>query len=109
MGASARRNRWSARSRIGLAMGPFFDTVLSAVDPNETGSGTLTAVQQLGSALGTAVLGTVFLSALGHRGAALPGYTTTMTITLWSGTGLLVVAFLAAFLLPRRDRSRHTP
>ncbi|WP_369240163.1 MFS transporter [Streptomyces sp. R21] len=94
---------------MGLVMGPFFDTVLSAVEPHETGSasGTLTAVQQLGGALGTAVLGTVFFSALGHQRPTPTGYTTTMTITLWSGTGLLAMAFLASFLLPRPGRPQH--
>ncbi|MFF2786273.1 MFS transporter [Streptomyces sp. NPDC058049] len=93
---------------MGLVMGPFFDTVLSAVDPEETGSasGTLTAVQQLGSALGTAVLGTVFFSTLG-RGTSRPAYATTMTTTLWSGVCLLALAFLTSFLLPRPGGRRH--
>ncbi|MFD0788154.1 MFS transporter, partial [Micromonospora azadirachtae] len=49
---------------MGLVMSPFFDIVLSGVEPAETGSasGTLTAVQQLGGALGVAVLGTVFFA-----------------------------------------------
>ncbi|WP_329521595.1 MFS transporter [Spirillospora sp. NBC_01491] len=52
---------------MGMMMAPFFDTVLGGVEPEETGSagGTLTAVQQLGSALGAAVLGTVFFGILG--------------------------------------------
>lgn len=52
---------------MGLLMAPFFDTVLAGVEPEETGSagGTLTAVQQLGSALGAAVIGTVFFGLLG--------------------------------------------
>uniref|UniRef100_UPI0010416BFE MFS transporter n=1 Tax=Actinomadura roseirufa TaxID=2094049 RepID=UPI0010416BFE len=62
---------------MGLLMAPFFETVLSSVDPEETGSagGTLTAVQQLGSALGAAVLGTIFFGLLGGHvaGAADDG------------------------------------
>ncbi len=52
---------------MGLNMSPFFDIVLAGVEPHETGSasGTLTAIQQLGSALGVAVLGTVFFGLLG--------------------------------------------
>jgi EmrB/QacA subfamily drug resistance transporter len=52
---------------MGLAMAPYFDIVLAGVEPRETGTagGTLTAVQQLGGALGLAVLGTIFFSALG--------------------------------------------
>ncbi len=56
---------------MGMLMAPFFDTVL-CVEPEETGSagGTLTAVQQLGSALGAAVLGTIFFGLLGGHVAA---------------------------------------
>ncbi|MDN3355961.1 MFS transporter [Actinomadura sp. DC4] len=52
---------------MGLLMAPFFDTVLAGVDTHETGSasGALTAVQQLGNALGVAVLGTLFFGVLG--------------------------------------------
>ncbi|WP_242886466.1 MFS transporter [Actinomadura litoris] len=57
---------------MGLLMAPFFDIVLAGVEPEETGSagGTLTAVQQLGSALGAAVLGTIFFGLLGGHVAA---------------------------------------
>jgi Arabinose efflux permease len=52
---------------MGLIMSPYFDIVLAGVEPHETGSasGTLTAVQQLGSAFGVALLGTVFFGLLG--------------------------------------------
>jgi EmrB/QacA subfamily drug resistance transporter len=57
---------------MGLLMAPFFDTVLAGVEPHETGSasGTLTAVQQFGSALGVAVLGTIFFGILGGEVAS---------------------------------------
>ncbi|MCX4690034.1 MFS transporter [Kitasatospora purpeofusca] len=103
----------------GLVMGPFFDTVLGAVEPHESGSasGTVTAVQQLGSAMGVAVLGTVFFGGLGGpiagsadlaaRTAAVAGYSATMQVTLWAGTGLLAAALAASFLLPRPVRARE--
>lgn len=52
---------------MGMMMAPFFDIVLAGVEAHETGSasGALTAIQQLGSALGVAVLGTLFFGALG--------------------------------------------
>jgi EmrB/QacA subfamily drug resistance transporter len=51
---------------MGLVMAPFFDIVLAGVAPHETGSaaGTLTSIQQLGGALGIAVLGTIFFGVL---------------------------------------------
>ncbi|MEU6217512.1 MFS transporter [Streptomyces sp. NPDC047022] len=52
---------------MGLLMAPFFDIVLASVEQHETGSasGTMTAMQQLGGALGVALLGTVFFGLLG--------------------------------------------
>jgi EmrB/QacA subfamily drug resistance transporter len=54
---------------MGVLMAPFFDIVLAGVETHETGSasGALTAVQQLGSALGVAVLGTLFFGILGSH------------------------------------------
>ncbi|RCG32199.1 MFS transporter [Sphaerisporangium album] len=57
---------------MGLLMAPFFDIVLAGVEPHENGSasGSLTAVQQLGSAFGVALLGTLFFGMLGTSVAA---------------------------------------
>ncbi|AZQ74408.1 MFS transporter [Streptomyces luteoverticillatus] len=98
---------------LGLVMGPFFETVLGTVEPHETGSaaGTLTAVQQFGSALGSAVLGTVLFSALAGRvsdatGADASGtparldWSRAMEITLGAEAGLLAITLVASFLLP---------
>ncbi|MEV4659259.1 MFS transporter [Micromonospora sp. NPDC049301] len=54
---------------LGLFLSPFFDIVLAGVRPAEYGSasGTLNAMQQLGGAVGAAVLGTVFFSLLGGQ------------------------------------------
>ncbi|HET8978962.1 MAG TPA: MFS transporter, partial [Solirubrobacteraceae bacterium] len=55
---------------VGMGMGFFvvaaFDTILAAVTDAETGSasGVLNAIQQLGGAIGVAVLGTVFFTVL---------------------------------------------
>lgn len=60
---------------MGLVLAPFFDIVLAGVEPHETGSasGTLTALQQFGSALGVAVLGTIFFGVLGGQIADAAG------------------------------------
>ncbi|MEV1330612.1 MFS transporter [Micromonospora costi] len=86
---------------MGLVMAPFFDIVLSGVEPAETGSasGTLTAVQQLGGALGVAVLGTVFFGQLTEDGAGVA-----VRATLWVEAALLAVTVATAFLLPRAAR-----
>ncbi|GII54769.1 putative actinorhodin transporter [Planotetraspora thailandica] len=94
-----------AGAGMGLLMAPFFDLVLAGVDQEETGSasGTLTAIQQLGAALGTAVLGTLFFDLLGGGrtfGAA-------MQITVGVEVGLLVLTFVLGFLLPMRAREEE--
>ena len=93
---------------MGLMMAPFFDLILSGVEPHETGSaaGTLNAVQQLGGSLGIAILGTVFFDIV-RIGPAGPVHSTVehgMLWTLWIEIGLLAIAFLAVYLLPRRAR-----
>ncbi|MBO3752365.1 DHA2 family efflux MFS transporter permease subunit [Streptosporangiaceae bacterium NEAU-GS5] len=77
---------------MGMALMPFFDIVLAGVEQHETGSasGTLSAVQQLGGALGTAVLGTIFFNQVGIAATAAV-----------AAAGLLI-AFALAFVLPRK-------
>jgi hypothetical protein len=62
-------------------------------------SGTLNAIQQLGGALGVAVLGTLFFSA-----AAAHGFLVAFERTLWVESGVLVAAAALVFLLPMRAR-----
>ena len=70
----------------GSSIGQLFDFILAGVGMNEVGSasGVLEAVQQLSSALGVAVSGTIFFTALGghlpnarlgHYGVGVPGTT----------------------------------
>ncbi|MEO3869256.1 DHA2 family efflux MFS transporter permease subunit [Nonomuraea sp. B12E4] len=91
---------------MGLTMAPFFDIVLAGVEPHESGSasGTLTAVQQLGGALGSAVLGTLFFNLLGNRW----GFGSSMQVTVWVEVGLLALTFALSYLLPRRARPEQT-
>ncbi|MGJ6964012.1 MFS transporter [Streptosporangium sp. G11] len=90
---------------MSLIMAPFFDIVLAGVEPHESGSasGTLTAVQQLGGALGAAAIGTLFFG-LVKQGRSLQD---AMLLTIWVEVGLLAVTFVTAFLLPRRARAEQ--
>ncbi|GAA2586176.1 MFS transporter [Actinomadura fulvescens] len=97
---------------MGLLMAPFFDTVLAGVEPHETGAagGTLTAVQQLGSALGAAVLGTIFFQLLGdHLAASGANFEHAMDVTLWVVAGMLALSFAVTFLLPKHPRPDQEP
>ncbi|WP_369233171.1 MFS transporter [Streptomyces sp. R21] len=80
----------------GLFAVPFFTTALHRVRPHETGSaaGLLNAVQQLGSTLGVALLGSVFFGA-GVEGA------------FWVAAGLLAVAGAAVAGMSARPRARE--
>ncbi|WP_051970037.1 MFS transporter [Kitasatospora azatica] len=91
---------------MGFVMAPFFDTVLASVEPHETGSasGTLTSVQQLGAALGTAILGTVFFERI-----KTSTFVRAEQFTLGVEIAMLAVVFLAIFLLPKHARPQETP
>jgi EmrB/QacA subfamily drug resistance transporter len=99
----------------GLGMGmifvPLFDIVLGDVADHEVGSasGALGSFEQLGISLGVAVIGTVFFSLLGGHGrgvrlqSALDGAGQAAVVTF----GLIVVAFVVGFLLPRKARVQY--
>ena len=57
---------------LGFVFGPLFNVILAGVDDREVGSasGTLNAIQQLGNAIGVAVLGDGVLLADGPRAPA---------------------------------------
>ncbi|GAA1020655.1 hypothetical protein Aple_054880 [Acrocarpospora pleiomorpha] len=82
---------------LGLFMMPFFDIVLAGVEEQETGSasGTLTAVQQLGGAFGTALLGTVFFG-------RFDGTASAVLVTVGMAGALMAVSLVVAFLMPRK-------
>jgi EmrB/QacA subfamily drug resistance transporter len=86
---------------MGSSMAPYFDIVLAVVDEHEVGSasGTLTAAQQLGGAIGVAVLGTAFFSWIGAG-----NFSGALTKVLRLELVLLALAGTLSFLLPRRAR-----
>ncbi|HEX5194704.1 MAG TPA: MFS transporter [Solirubrobacteraceae bacterium] len=86
---------------VGMGMGlfvvPAFGTIIGAVTDAETGSasGTLNALQQLGSGIGVAVLGTIFFSVLSHH-----GFSEALRHTVWWQVGGLGALLLVSPLLP---------
>ncbi len=91
---------------MGLLITLFFDIVLAGVSLAMVGSasGVLNANQQLGSAAGVAVLGTVFFGVLEDGSGALAAITT----VLGAAAGLVLLTAALAFLLPRRLRAEQT-
>jgi EmrB/QacA subfamily drug resistance transporter len=86
---------------MGAMLAPLFDFVLAGVEDDEVGSasGVLNAMQQLGGALGIAIIGTVFFSM-----AKDGGLTSAFRGSLWIEAGVLVVTAGLVALLPLRAR-----
>jgi EmrB/QacA subfamily drug resistance transporter len=88
---------------LGLVMGPIIAIVLAGVAPHNAGaaSGVLASAQQIGNALGVAIIGVVFFGAL-HGGHAVPE--AFRTSLLWLAAGSVAVAALIQ-ALPRGERA----
>jgi EmrB/QacA subfamily drug resistance transporter len=89
---------------VGATVGQLFRFILTSVSMDEVGSasGVFEAVQQLSTALGVAVLGTIFFSTLnGH----LP--TDALRVTAWACIAPLAVAFILVFRLPMQPREEE--
>jgi MFS family permease len=83
----------------GASIGQLFQLILTSVTMDEVGSasGVLEAVQQLSTALGVAVLGTIFFATFtGHLPADA------LRVTAWACLVPLAAAFLLVFRLPMR-------
>jgi EmrB/QacA subfamily drug resistance transporter len=90
---------------MGMIFVPLFDIIMGEVRDHEVGSASslLESLQQLGSSLGVAVLGTVFFSAIGAR-PLVGDFVGAARVIALIALGLVVVAFAIGFLLPRRAR-----
>ncbi|MDO8186111.1 MFS transporter [Conexibacter sp. JD483] len=89
---------------IGLVVAPLFSLVLAAVGDEEVGSasGVLNATQQLGAAVGIAVIGTVFFTVLGDR-----GFTAAFERVVWWVLALTAAAAVLALFLPMEPREEE--
>lgn len=85
---------------MGLVFVPLLPYVLSSVDPRDAGSasGIANAVQQVGSALGLAVIGAVFFGQL----SAVASYGHAFAVAAAVQVALLATAGAATLFLPRR-------
>lgn len=94
-----------AGAGLGMVFVPLFDIVLGDVADHEVGSasGVLQSVQQLGMALGVAVIGTILFGTL-HGPAAIDFVAAAQVTTVVTGA-LAALAFALAFALPRHARA----
>jgi hypothetical protein len=88
---------------MGLVFAPFFGLVLSAVDDHELGSanGIITAFDQLGAAVATAVMSTLYFNRIEHGGTPF----SSAQFIYWLSAGILVVTWALAFTVPKVARS----
>ncbi len=86
---------------VGASIGQLFQFILTSVTMDEVGSasGVMEAVQQLSTALGVAVLGTIFFASFGHE---LP--TDALRVTALACLVPLAAAFALVFRLPMQPR-----
>jgi hypothetical protein len=96
---------WQLICDIGMGgvIGPIFAMAGAEIDPRDAGaaSGTLNAGDQLGSAVGIALLGVLFFNALGPAPDA-EAYLSGFGETSWYIIGALVLVSALSLLLPRR-------
>ena len=87
---------------MGLALTPLTTTVLASAEPTQAGavSGALSTMQQVGNALGVAVVGVVFFGAVPAH-----GYRHAFELSLVVLAGLLTVVACATRLLPQPETS----
>jgi EmrB/QacA subfamily drug resistance transporter len=93
-----------AGAGLGAMTGQLYAFILSSVTMNEVGSasGVLEAAQQLSTALGVAVLGTIFFSVFDHH---LPS--DALRTTAWACLAPLAAAFVLVFRLPMHQREEQ--
>jgi len=86
---------------VGASIGQLFRFVLTSVTMDEVGSasGVFEAVQQLSTALGVAVLGTIFFATFANHLA-----TDALRVTAWACLVPLAAAFILVFRLPMHPR-----
>jgi EmrB/QacA subfamily drug resistance transporter len=98
----------------GVGMGsvfvPMFDIILGGVDDHEVGSasGVLQSLQQLGTSLAIAGVGTLFFSLLGTGAVARLDFLRAAHQTILVTLGLIVVAAALATALPKQARVEGT-
>jgi hypothetical protein len=93
---------------MGMVFVPMFDVILAGVAPHDIGSasGLLESVQQLSMSLGIALVGTVLFGGLGGARPAV-AFVGSASHALLVAIGLLGVAWLAVWWLPRHARDGH--
>lgn len=86
----------------GFVVAPLFNIILSGIGGEDAGSasGVLSTMQQIASAIGVAIISSIFFSLLGSSTGA-QSYVQAFATTLFYNAGLLAATFLLVLFLPR--------
>lgn len=86
---------------MGIALTPLISTIVTQVQPHHAGaaSGVLATTQQVGNALGVAMIGAIFYSLLGTHGSYQTAFSNSM---LWLCL-ISVIVVLMSQLLPKKE------
>jgi len=114
-GARASLSNWQllpvlliAGAGMGMLVSSLTDFSLSQVPEQDAGSasGILSMMQQVGSSIGIAILGTIFFGAVGNS-SGIAGFVMGIRYALWSAVGIFILMVPLVFLLPQKTH-QHT-
>jgi MFS family permease len=90
-----------AGTGMGMVVSSLTDFSLSQVPRQDAGSasGILNMMQQIGSSIGIAILGTIFFNSIGSS-LEISGFAMGVRYAIWSAVGILVLTIPFVFLLP---------
>ncbi|EHI99479.1 major facilitator superfamily MFS_1 [Clostridium sp. DL-VIII] len=88
---------------MGMVVAPLTDFSISQVPQQDAGSasGVLSMMQQVGSSIGIAILGTIFFNYIGSS-FEFRGFTLGARYAIWSAVGILILTIPLVFLLPKK-------
>lgn len=99
---------------MGMVVAPLTDFSISQVPQQDAGSasGILNMMQQVGSSIGIAGLGTIFFNSMGSsftRACEISGFTMGVRYAIWSAVGILIVTIPFVSLLPPKIHQHNLP
>lgn len=92
---------------MGMVVAPIIDFSISQVPEQDAGSasGILNMMQQVGSSIGIAIVGTIFFNSIGSSltsAREISGFAMGERYAIWSAVGILLVTIPFVFLLPKK-------
>jgi hypothetical protein len=86
-----------------MVVAPLTDFSISQVPRQDAGSasGIMNMMQQVGSSIGIAILGTIFFNSIGSS-FGISGFAMGAKYSIWTTVGILILTIPFAFLLPKK-------